>query len=138
MKESENQKDLFLKSLFREAEVKGDLNITEKVMQEIKEIPVSAPVAYEPPISKRGWIIVGTFFFSLFIYALLMDSSFTVTLPSFSFSASVFFERLGNSFSFDWSIPQLPSLSGPYLSVLFAFILVGMYFMASYWRGRKI
>lgn len=138
MKTPENQQDELLKSLFKEVEVKDDLELTEKVMHQIEEIPTSKASEYTPPISKTAWIIIALSFSAILAYSLVLAGSFSIDLPEYSINISQYFDQIKNSISIDVSLPELPKLSLPYLTAILAFNIIGMYFMLSYWRSKRV
>lgn len=137
MKNQEHQQDKFLRSLFKESEVVKDLGITEHVMHQIQEGPSQLGVKYQPPISKTAWVIIAVIFSCSMIYAALLESTFTLQMPDYAFNLSSIFIQLKNSFSLNVSLPELPSLSIPYLAVILVFNIAGMYFMWSYRRSGR-
>jgi len=137
MNTPENQQDQFLKSLFKEVEVTENKSITEKVMQDINVLPDAKPIVYEPPIGKRGWVLIGLLFTILFGCALLMESSFTIEPSELSYIPMELMERLTNGFNLELSLQELPHFSTAYLTAMMAFIVFGVYFMISYWRVKK-
>lgn len=138
MKKQENHQDDLLKNLFQEVEVKKGLDITEKVMARIQQIPETKPITYKPPISKKGWILVGSIFFILIAFAFAMESSAYFELSTLSSSFRSVLDQLGNSFTISIPTIQLPEFSFPYLMALLAFNIAGIFFVFSYWRLRRI
>ena len=137
MKESSHTQDQFLKTLFKEVEVKEELSITEKVMQQIQELPAPEPITYEPPISRKAWVLIGSLVALIVVFSMVMESSFSFNLTSYLNSFSGWFGQLGNRISIGFTLPELPSISSHYLTAVLAFNVIGMYFMYSYWRTRK-
>ena len=133
-----NSQDRLLKSLFKEVAIENGGSITEQVMQNIQHLPSAEPVKYQPPISRKGWVIFISFFAVLLIYTAMIDSTLTINLPSFSYDLSMLLDRFQNSFTFKLEIPSLPNFSGTYLTSLFAFIVIGLYFMVSYRGTRRV
>ena len=138
MNAPDNSQDRLLKSLFKEVAIENGGSITEQVMQNIQHLPSAEPVKYQPPISRKGWVIFISFFAVLLIYTAMIDSTLTINLPSFSYDLSMLLDRFQNSFTFKLEIPSLPNFSGTYLTSLFAFIVIGLYFMVSYRGTRRV
>lgn len=138
MKELENKNDDFLKSLFKQSEMKEDIGITEKVMHHIQENQAAKSITYKPPINKSAWAVIALLISCLLLYIVLMDSSFTVELSDYSKNVTAFIGQLKNTFNWKLALPNLPEITAPYMTAVAVFNVIGLYFMLSYWRSRRI
>ena len=137
MKDQTNQQDKFLHAFFKDAEVKEDLGITERIMHQIQQNPIPSKTTYTPTIGKPVWLAIACSFVGILMYALVKEMSFAFAMPTYMTSFSTLFNQLKSSFHLDFALPSFPSLSMPYLTVLLVFNIVGMYFMMSYRGSRR-
>ena len=137
MKASNTPQDEFLKSLFHQVEIKEELSITEKVMQQIQEVPTPEPITYQPPIGAKAWALIASGIALIVVLSLLMEGSFAVDPSQYYTSVTGWFNGIGSKLSFGFTLPELPSISGPYLTAIFAFNIIGVYFAFTYWSTKR-
>lgn len=131
-----NQEDELLKGLFESSEVKPSSSITEKVMHRIDVNP--KVFEYEPVISKKVWMMIGTAFGMIMIYLLLNSGSNTFEVPKLFVLLKDSFSGLGSSFSFEIKSPSLPKIPSTILIALAAINVIGIYLMISYRWGKGL
>lgn len=129
-----NQEDELLKQLFAEGEIKPHAALTEKVMHRIG--PDASAFQYKPVISKKAWIIMGSSFSMIMIFLLANSSGLQLEIPSLLPVLKDGLYSLGNSFSFDMSLPSMPQISPTILIAIAAINLIGIYLIAIYRWGK--
>lgn len=129
-----NQEDEFLKGLFKSSEVQASSDMTEKVMHRIDVNPKA--FEYEPVISKKAWITIGSTFSLVMIFLLANSSGLQIDIPDFIPLLKDGLYSFSNSFSFDMSLPSLPQLSPTILIAVTALNLIGIYLIAIYRWGK--
>ncbi|WP_436515216.1 hypothetical protein [Ekhidna sp. To15] len=125
-----NQEDDLLKRLFEESEVQSSSSITEKVMHRIDVNPKA--FEYEPVISKKVWVVLGSMFALVMAYLLFDTSANTFEVPKLFVFLQDSFSGLSDSFTFEVTKPSLPKIPSTILIAIAAINVIGIYLMISY------
>ncbi|MEP1034852.1 hypothetical protein [Ekhidna sp.] len=129
-----NQEDELLKGLFESSEVQPSSNITEKVMHRIDVNPKA--FEYEPVISKKAWIVMGSAFAITMLYLLVNSSGVAIEAPIAFQVIKDGMIKFGTGFSFELQRPALPEIPSTLLISIAALNVIGIYLIA-YIRWRK-
>ncbi|WP_421764366.1 hypothetical protein [Ekhidna sp.] len=129
-----NQEDELLKRLFEESEIKPSANITEKVMHRIDVNPKA--FEYEPIISKKAWMIIGSIFAITLFYLLINSSGFAIEAPEAFQLIKNQFLNIGDGFSLELPRFSLPEIPKTMLVAIAAINVIGIYLIISF-RWRK-
>ncbi|MEP0985425.1 hypothetical protein [Ekhidna sp.] len=129
-----NQEDELLKRLFEESKVKSRANITEKVMHRIDVNPKA--FEYEPIISKKAWVIIGSIFAITLFYLLINSSGFAFEAPEAFQLIKNKFLNIGDDLSFRLPQFRLPEIPRTMLAAIAAINVIGIYLLISV-RWRK-
>ncbi len=129
-----NQEDELLKRLFAEGEIQPSSELTEKVMHRIDVDP--AAFKYEPIISKKVWIILGSIFSLVMIYLVANASGTAFQVPEFVQTLKNHLTDFEFNFSIEYTQPSLPEIPSTLLTALAAINVIGVYLIISYrWRN---
>lgn len=129
-----NKEDELLKRLFEENEVKPSSNITEKVMKRIDINPKA--FEYEPVISKKAWMVMGSAFTITMLYLLINSSGVAFETPDVLQLIGNGILSIGDGLSFEFPRLSLPEIPTTMLAAIAAINIIGIYLMISF-RWRK-
>ncbi|MEO9485777.1 MAG: hypothetical protein ABJG47_20135 [Ekhidna sp.] len=128
-----NTEDELLKRLFVEGEVEPSSNLTEKVMHRIDADQKA--FEYEPVISKKAWVFMGSIFSMVMIYLMLNSGGHSFQIPEFAQVLKDNLNGLRFDFSFKYNGLSLPNIPSSLLTSLAAINVIGIYLIVIYrWR----
>ncbi len=132
---NEELENEFLKDLFQCGK-ETEVEITSKVMQRIEKS--SELFEYQPVISKKVWIIMGSFFTLTIFYLLMQSQTNMINYPALLTSIGNGYSMLKTNLTFNWSGFKIPAINSSVLIAIMAFNVIGVYLIFSYRWSRGI
>ncbi len=136
MKSKEEREDKLLRSFFQRSEIRATIDITEQVMHQIDTS--SKLFEYRPIIGKKVWIGLAGVFVLLMAFLLSQAEGISYQTPVLFDNLSTFFAKLGSSFDFNFSLPELPKIPSTVMIVIAAINIIGVYLIITYRWSRRM